>query len=135
MRHILTRDVFHLVEVNERFVESLRKRFEREPEFRRVADQSTIYHLPIQELQVAEPYDFIISGLPVNNFSMETWTPRPRHQPRWAGRRRRRRRQRPGPGGETRQDLRNGHERRRVARVGTGFCTGSWTATSSSARR
>ena len=118
VRHIRNRDVFHLVEVNERFVESLRKRFEREPEFRRVADQSTIYHLPIQELQVAEPYDFIISGLPVNNFSMGLVKSLFRHMLQLLR-----------PGGtlsfyeylwirRVKMLVANGHERRRVARVG-----------------
>lgn len=62
-------DVLDIVEVNERFVDVLRQRFATEPAFQQVAGQATIHHLPVQEFQASAPYDFIMSGVPVNNFS------------------------------------------------------------------
>jgi phosphatidylethanolamine/phosphatidyl-N-methylethanolamine N-methyltransferase len=61
-------DMFDLVELNESFVEILNRRFEAEPHWKQAADQSTIHQLPLQQFQPAEPFDFVISGLPLNNF-------------------------------------------------------------------
>jgi phospholipid N-methyltransferase len=61
-------DRFDLVELNETFVETLRRRFEREPAFQRVASQSTVHHCPIQSFPLTDQYDFVICGLPFNNF-------------------------------------------------------------------
>ena len=118
VRHIGAEDVFHLVELNDRFVEVLRKRFDREPAFQRVSEQATIYHLPVQELRVVEPYDFIVCGLPFNNFSTEQVKSIFRHMLRLLQ-----------PGGTLSfyeylwirgmtMLVANGLERRRVARVG-----------------
>lgn len=67
-------DVFDLVELNEEFVGILRARFENESEWQRVRSQSTIHQLPVQEFVSDEPYDFVISGLPLNNFPAELVT-------------------------------------------------------------
>lgn len=67
-------DVFDLVELNEEFVGILRARFENETEWQRVRSQSTIHQLPVQEFVSDEPYDFVISGLPLNNFPAELVT-------------------------------------------------------------
>lgn len=64
-------DRFDLVEINAAFADVLQRRFERGPAFRRVAGQSAIHTCPIQEFAADEPYDFIVSGLPLNNFSTE----------------------------------------------------------------
>ena len=64
-------DRLDLVELNDRFVDVLRERFETEDSFRRVADQTTIHHCPIQDLDADSQYDTIVSGLPLNNFSVE----------------------------------------------------------------
>jgi phospholipid N-methyltransferase len=69
VRHIGARDCLHIAELNERFVAILRRRFDREAAFRRAAAQTRIYHVAVQELCPDEPYDFVISGLPLNNFS------------------------------------------------------------------
>ncbi len=61
-------DRLDLVELNEKFVAMLRHRLEHEPEFRAVADRVHLHSCAIQDFQAAEPYDFIISGLPINNF-------------------------------------------------------------------
>lgn len=71
-RHIVRRlddgDRFDLVELNKRFVEILNLRFETHPEYRRVAQCSAVHQMPLQEFRSPEPYDFIVSGLPLNNF-------------------------------------------------------------------
>jgi len=118
VQHIGEDDHFHLVELNDRFVDVLRRRFDREPAFRRVSERATIYHLPVQELHVAEPYDFLICGLPFNNFSTEQVKSLFRHMLRLLR-----------PGGtmsfyeylwirRVKMLVTNGRERRRVARVG-----------------
>jgi phospholipid N-methyltransferase len=61
-------DRFDLVELNEAFAALLQKRFEENAAYRRVAGQSRIHVCPIEEFPRSEPYDVIISGLPLNNF-------------------------------------------------------------------
>jgi phosphatidylethanolamine/phosphatidyl-N-methylethanolamine N-methyltransferase len=67
-------DIFDLVELNEEFVAILRDRFENETEWQRVRSQSTIHQLPVQDFVAEKPYDFVISGLPLNNFPAELVT-------------------------------------------------------------
>ncbi|HVA51332.1 MAG TPA: methyltransferase domain-containing protein [Pirellulales bacterium] len=62
-------DRLDLVELNSAFVERLKHRFEREPPFAAVAQRVQIIHCPVQELPREQPYDAIVSGLPLNNFS------------------------------------------------------------------
>ncbi|MGQ0633543.1 MAG: class I SAM-dependent methyltransferase [Planctomycetaceae bacterium] len=64
-------DQFDLVELNEAFAGLLERRFAVEPEFQRVADRARVHVRPIQTFQAEEPYDIIISGLPLNNFPAE----------------------------------------------------------------
>jgi phosphatidylethanolamine/phosphatidyl-N-methylethanolamine N-methyltransferase len=64
-------DHLDLVELNDQFVAHLRDRFAHEPSFMAVADRAQIHHCPIETLQCDKPYDVIISGLPLNNFSAE----------------------------------------------------------------
>jgi len=64
-------DRFDLVELNETFADLLRRRFEEHADYRRVAAQSTIHVCPIEEFAAEGTYDFIISGLPLNNFPPE----------------------------------------------------------------
>lgn len=64
-------DVFDLVELNEVFVGILRKRFETVPDWKRVAAQSHVHQLPLQDFVAAEPYDYVISGLPMVNFPVD----------------------------------------------------------------
>ena len=61
-------DRFDLVELNPQFVTLLNGRFASDPHYQRVAEQSTIHAVPLQEFRTDEPYDYIISGLPLNNF-------------------------------------------------------------------
>ncbi|HET6884552.1 MAG TPA: methyltransferase domain-containing protein [Pirellulales bacterium] len=73
-RHIVaklgTNDRFDLVELNPAFVECLRRRFDDEPHFARVADRVRVINCPVEELPCDRPYDAIVSGLPLNNFSV-----------------------------------------------------------------
>ncbi len=63
-------DVLDLVELNDCFVGRLRERFASEPAFARVAQRSRVLHQRVEELPADERYDLIISGLPLNNFSV-----------------------------------------------------------------
>ena len=63
-------DHLDLVELNERFVQHLRHLFTTKAPFAAVADQVTIHHAPLQELQTAQRFDLVISGLPLNNFAV-----------------------------------------------------------------
>lgn len=66
--HLRTGDRFDLVELNESFVEILNGRFQSESHWKGVAPFSEIHQLPVQEFNPGEKYDFVISGLPLNNF-------------------------------------------------------------------
>jgi phosphatidylethanolamine/phosphatidyl-N-methylethanolamine N-methyltransferase len=59
------------VELNENFVSVLKHRFEHDRDFHRVADRSEVHQCPIQEFRATQPYDYIVSGLPFNNFPPE----------------------------------------------------------------
>lgn len=64
-------DRFDLVELNESFASHLQKQFERNPAYKRIASISEIHVCPLQEFETDCKYDFMISGLPLNNFSPE----------------------------------------------------------------
>jgi phosphatidylethanolamine/phosphatidyl-N-methylethanolamine N-methyltransferase len=68
VRHLREGDRFDLVELNETFAEHLRQRFESDPQWSRVANLSEVHIAPLQDFQSDAPYDFVISGLPLNNF-------------------------------------------------------------------
>ena len=68
VRYIHPKDQFDVVELNAEFVAALRDRFQHDWHFRRVADQTRIFHMPLQELEGDQLYDFVISGLPLNSF-------------------------------------------------------------------
>ena len=64
-------DSLDLVEINASFADVLRNRFRNDPRFRTVAGRSAVHTSPIQEFSTGEPFDFIVSGLPLNNFSID----------------------------------------------------------------
>lgn len=68
VRHLKPGDVFDLVELNESFVDVLNHRFESEERWAAVRDLSTIHEVPLQDFETDGNYDFVISGLPLNNF-------------------------------------------------------------------
>ena len=71
VRLLRPEDRFDLVELNETFAGLLRERFETDPRYRAAADRSQVHVCPIQEFAATEPYDIIVSGLPLNNFPAE----------------------------------------------------------------
>jgi phospholipid N-methyltransferase len=68
VRHLLPGDQVDLVEINSQFVELLQRRFEQEWLFRSRRDQFRLVHAAVEDLPGEGVYDFIISGLPLNNF-------------------------------------------------------------------
>ncbi len=60
-----------LVERNDKFVEHLKSRLVNDPLLLRLADRVTIVHESIERLPDDTRYDVIVSGLPLNNFSVE----------------------------------------------------------------
>jgi phospholipid N-methyltransferase len=68
LRHLHPDDRLDLVEINPRFIALLQERFEKEWQFRFYRDQAQIIHSPVEELPGEGLYDFIVSGLPLNNF-------------------------------------------------------------------
>jgi len=64
-------DRLDTVELNDKFVDVLRHRLKHEPDFARVADRVGVHHMAIQDFKADAPYDYIISGLPINNFTAD----------------------------------------------------------------
>ena len=63
-------DTLDLVELNESFVDRLRERFASEPPFREVSTQTRVLCSRVETLDGDQSYDLIVSGLPLNNFSV-----------------------------------------------------------------
>jgi phosphatidylethanolamine/phosphatidyl-N-methylethanolamine N-methyltransferase len=63
-------DRLDLVELNESFVRWLREGLETDEVLRPLADRVRVLHCPVQQLPRQPTYDLIISGLPLNNFSV-----------------------------------------------------------------
>ncbi len=70
VRSLGPHDRLDLVELNDEFVRRLNERFAGEEPFRRVAERCRVLHCGVEELPAGEPYDLVISGLPLNNFSV-----------------------------------------------------------------
>jgi phosphatidylethanolamine/phosphatidyl-N-methylethanolamine N-methyltransferase len=66
--HLKGGDTFDLVELNAAFAERLKQRFDADPHWREAASFSRIHELPVQDFHSSQKYDFIVSGLPLNNF-------------------------------------------------------------------
>jgi phosphatidylethanolamine/phosphatidyl-N-methylethanolamine N-methyltransferase len=64
-------DRLDAVEINRRFVDLLAQRVAVEAPFRPVRDQIEIVHAALQDLPGESVYDYIVSGLPLNNFTVE----------------------------------------------------------------
>src|ERR1019366_191149 len=71
VRQLRPGDQFDIVEINADFVAFLGQRFSEEPDFRKQRARSRIMHRPLQEVPGVAVYDFMISGLPLNNLSPE----------------------------------------------------------------
>lgn len=63
-------DRLDIVEINDRFAAIVRELFEEEADFRRHAERCRVIHAPLQEVAGEGCYDFMISGLPLNNFPL-----------------------------------------------------------------
>lgn len=63
-------DQLDLVEINEHFVAVLERRFAEEPLFRDRRGQARVLHAPLQAVPGEGVYDFLVSGLPLNNFAV-----------------------------------------------------------------
>lgn len=66
-----TDDRLVLVERNEEFVARLRERLADDASVNGLADRIRLVHAGVEELADEEPFDVIISGLPLNNFPVE----------------------------------------------------------------
>jgi phosphatidylethanolamine/phosphatidyl-N-methylethanolamine N-methyltransferase len=62
-------DQLDLVELNSTFAGLLEERFRVDPLFQRVADRARVHVCGIESFRPEADYDFIVSGLPFNNFS------------------------------------------------------------------
>jgi phosphatidylethanolamine/phosphatidyl-N-methylethanolamine N-methyltransferase len=65
-------DQVTLVEINPQFVNHLRERLKSETAWQRVAERVTIRTEAIQDFAADDQFDVIVSGLPLNNFSVQT---------------------------------------------------------------
>ncbi len=63
-------DRLDLVEINPRFAANLRDKFAHDPRFQPVADRATVLEHGLEQLPGRGVYDVIVSGLPLNNFSV-----------------------------------------------------------------
>ena len=67
-RQMRSDDRLDLVELNDQFVALLQDRLCNDHDFRRVADWTHLHHCALQDFHAGQPFDYIISGLPLNNF-------------------------------------------------------------------
>lgn len=63
-------DRLELVERNEEFVARLRERLQSDEMLRPHAGRIALHHAGVEELPEDRPFDVIVSGLPLNNFSV-----------------------------------------------------------------
>lgn len=61
-------DRLDLCELNDGFVQHLRGLIETDPAMKHHRERIGIFHKPVQELEGERCYDYIVSGLPFNNF-------------------------------------------------------------------
>jgi len=64
-------DTLDLVELNDRFAEALRVRQQREAAWQDLGARLRIHHQAVEDHVAAEPYETLVSGLPLNNFAAE----------------------------------------------------------------
>src|SRR5262249_28823931 len=71
LRHLLPDDRLDAVEINGRFVHLLQDRFDTEWEFHQHVDQVELIQAAVEDLVGDGVYNFIVSGLPFNNFHVD----------------------------------------------------------------
>jgi len=70
IRDMRPRDRLTLVERNDQFVARLRERIANDEAFQPIAGRIELIHAGVEKLSEEQPYDLIISGLPLNNFPL-----------------------------------------------------------------
>ena len=70
-RHLQDDDTLEAVEINEQFVRLLEERVRTDPAFAARREQIRVIHAPLSDVAGEGVYDFIVSGLPFNNFPVE----------------------------------------------------------------
>lgn len=68
LRELRPGDRLDIVEINQHFIDVLNRRFAEEPLFRSRREQVRLVHAPLQEVPGESRYDYMISGIPLNNF-------------------------------------------------------------------
>jgi phospholipid N-methyltransferase len=69
-RRLRAGDRLDAVEINPRFAQMLEQRLQRDPILTAYRDNIHIINAPVQQVLGESIYDFIISGLPLNNFTV-----------------------------------------------------------------
>jgi phospholipid N-methyltransferase len=64
-------DMLTVVELNERFANRLRERLRHEFQWQAVADRVEVVQASVEDLTESARFDVVVSGLPLNNFSVE----------------------------------------------------------------
>jgi phospholipid N-methyltransferase len=70
-RRLRPGDRLDAVEINPRFAEMLKQRIQRDPILAARHDDIHVINAPLQQILGDSVYDFIISGLPLNNFTVD----------------------------------------------------------------
>ncbi len=70
-QHMQPDDTLEAVEINEHFVRLLEERIRTDPAFAARREQIRVLHAPLADVAGAGVYDYIVSGLPFNNFPVE----------------------------------------------------------------
>jgi phospholipid N-methyltransferase len=70
VRSLRPGDELDIVEINPKFAALVERRFAEEEDFRKRRAQARIINAPIQDVPGEGVYDFMISGIPLNNFSV-----------------------------------------------------------------
>ena len=70
VKHLRPDDRLDIVEINPRFVALMQAKLAEDPAYSKVREQVRIIHAPLQEVPGEAVCDFMISGLPLNNFPL-----------------------------------------------------------------
>jgi phospholipid N-methyltransferase len=70
-RHMQAGDTLDAVEINAAFVQLLKERLNSDPAFAGRRDQIRVIHAPLEDVEGEGVYDFIVSGLPFNNYPVD----------------------------------------------------------------
>jgi phospholipid N-methyltransferase len=68
LRYMQPDDHLDAVELNGHFIALLQRRFDEDPVFRARRSQVRLIHSPVEDTEGEGIYDYIVSGLPLNNF-------------------------------------------------------------------